>query len=514
MSKRPSVVAPLLAVFVCAFIRPPASAGNRTELRGMLRAARRYADEDALRTKEPEVRLLLAIAEEQYRAGVAEDARATLAAATAAVRGGGPCPVSGILVEAARVQWEVGSVAESSATMKAVLAAGLAAERKSRRECLESLAELQTDIGNLDGAMATAALTPGARKTEIYGRLAEAFAKAGRLDDAVAAYALTSPLPTEEEKRFFRLSHAPGASRWDAAEAAVAAHPEYADRWFESIAEGAALAGDFKTADKAVARVKAPASYFVETVALSHARHGDIHGALALIDSKLSKDPDGRAMGLLRVAVVQERMGDSAGAAETRSRALKISEKGQPAGHRNRLFLALALEGRGEEALALWKDPERLSPDYAVNELIEEGRVDVALRIAEAVGFGGLEHVAQHNVLAAYARKGDLAGLDRAFSSGVSGVVVQRDEWLEAVAETQARTGDMDAALKTLARLDDGPFTRRPSAVEHIAEAQTRWLEWSSPPDWIVSLRFPDEKARAWLGAARGMRLHQELLRR
>lgn len=479
----------------------------------MLRAARRYADEDARRAKSADIHLYLRIAEEQYRAGLVQDARATLSVATGSVRQEGDCPVSSLLVSMARVQWQTGGVAEASATMKTVLADGVKAPRLKRRQCLEGLAVLQEEIGDLDGAIATAALFPGARKTSLYPRLANDLARNGRLDAAVAIYALSSPLPTDEEKAEFRLRHRPGASRWDAAESLAKRDPRRGRFEFSAIAEEAALSGDSAEADKALARVVEPDSYLLGGLALSRARHGDISGAIAFADSKLAKDPDGHSMALIRIAVVQARAGDDAAAEATRKRALEISSKTRPDSHLHRTFLVLAQSGRVEEALALRREKPGVSADFAVNELFEEGDSEAALKIVEDVGFDSMEAVAVHGALNAYIRKGDFTAAIKALTGSAKVASIDRDEWLAVIAEAQARAGDMRGALETVRRLEDGPFTRRPIAIERVAQGQMESLEWSQAPDWIAGLQYPDEKARAWLGAAKGMRLHEEILR-
>lgn len=498
-----------LSVLCALVIVGASSAAENGEIRAMLKAARRYADEDARLKKEPDLRLLYDISVEQYRSGDVVEARETFSATTAAVRGGNDCPVSGYLTGIAKVQWETGGIAEASATMKAVLAAGIAADRKAKEECLKPLAELQLEIGDVDGALATAELIPSARKTDLYPAIAARLARDGRLDDAVAAYARSSPLPTEDEKRLYRLGADP-AGRWpEWISAMKKVDPRLVAQHFHYVAREAALAGDFKTADAAVKAANRGDVYMWEEVALGHARHGDIPGALRIIDSRLAGDPDAQGMALLRLAEMPSRAGDPPRAA-IRARGLAASAKGQKEGDANRRLVSLALENRFDEAAELIGREHSASAGFAVEELCRRGRTTDALELVDAVGFHSImdSHIAVDDVLTAYAERGDFDKLNKALSDHPSGEYL--DKWLPAVAEGQARRGDIRGALRTVLLVREDAFAGRRGIYEAVAQAQMESAVLPLPPDWIGGLVYSDEKARAWLGAARGARLERE----
>lgn len=496
----------VLAALAVLAALPAASSSWNGDIRAMLRAARMYADEDGRRTKEPDAGLLLAIAEEQYRAGDAERARDT---ARAAIAGSleGPCPVSNRLLGMARVQWETGGVAEASATMKAVMDAGLAADRKAKEECLRPLAELQADLGDMEGALATAALIPGARKTDVYPNIAAAFARQARWDEAVSAAALASPMKGDFS-HYTIMARRAGAGDWAAAGAAMKKVDGRTDGFYSYAAIEAAMAGDFDEAMKIAKSVRRRDFHLWWKISLAMAKHGRAAEAVRLISSKLSKDPDGRAMALIHVSDAQEKSGDAAGAEKTRTLALEASAKGQPEGHLNRRLLVLAHQGRFEEIAAIRKPGDRLG--WTIKDLCQEGRVDAAIKLADMIGFEFLEHDAAEPVIRARIRRGDVAAALANVAAMGRSAVSQRERLLHEIAREQARHGDIPGALATVDLLDPTFEWERPAAIEAVAQAQAASAYFPDPPGWIAALRYPEEKARAWLGAARGTRLWEE----
>lgn len=492
----------LLAIL---FLSPLRASSGESEIRSMLRAARRYADEAG--RKEPDAKLLLSISEEQYRAGDAENARATLLVATRTLSShGGPCPESNWLVEIARVQWESGGIAEASATMRTVRDAGIRAERKVKEECLERLGELQADIGDMEGALATASLIPGARKSDLYPRIAQAFGRQARWKEAAEAAGLATPMKGDPAY-YEAMARRANAGSWREAGAIMEKiDGRGSDGFYEYAAIAAAQAGDLDEAMKIARSVKRPGFFLWWKISTAMASHGRAAEAIRLVSSKLSKDPDGRGMALIHIADAQEQSGDRAGAERTRLQALEASAKGQPEGHLNRRIHILADQGRFDEIASIRKD--RLS--WLIKDLCQEGGLDAAITLAGMVGMDGMESVAAAAVIRAQIRKGDAAAALKSLEAAKNSNVYDREGLVREIAVLQAGQGDIPGALATVALLDATFAWTRPAALEAVAQAQTAAAELPEPPLWIPSLRDADEKARAWLGAARGMRLREE----
>lgn len=476
------------------------------DVRAMLRAARLYADEDGRQAKEPDADLLLSIADEQYRAGDAEGARDTVRAATG-IHVEGACPISNRLLRMARVQWETGGVAEASATMKAVFDAGVRADRKEKEECLLPLAELRSDLGDMEGALATASLIPGARKTDLYPHIAAAFARQARWDEAVSAVALASPMKGDFAY-YTVMARRAGAGHWSEAGAAMKKVDDRTDGFYSYAAIEAAAAGNIDEAMKIAKSVKRPDFHLWWKITTAMANHGRSAEAIRLASSKLSKNPDGQAMALIHIADAQEQSGDAAGAERTRLRALEVSAKGQPEGHMNRRLLVLAHQGRFDEIAAIRKGGDRLG--WTIKDLCAEGRVDAAIRLADMVGMAVLEHDAAEPVIRAQIHKGDVAAALKSVDSIGRSAVWQHGRLLHEIAVEQARQGDIPGALATVRRLDATFPGEQSAAIEAVAQAQAASAYFPRPPGWIAGLQNADEKARAWLGSARGMRLWAE----
>lgn len=472
----------------------------------MLRAARLYADEDGRQTKEPDAGLLLSIAEEQYRAGDAEGARDTVRVVTS-IHSEGACPISNSLIRIARVQWETGGVAEASATMTTAFNAGLSADRKNKEECLLPLAELQSDLGDMEGSLATAALIPGARKTDLYPHIAAAFARQARWTEAVSAARLAEPMKGDFSY-YTVMARRAGGGHWSEAAAAMEKIDGRTDGFNGYAAIEAALAGSFDEAMKIAKSVKRPDFHLWWKISLALAQHGRSADAIRLVSSKLSKDPDGHAMALIHIADAQEQAGDVAGAGRTRQRALEISAKGQEGGHMNRRLLVLAQQGRFDEIAAIRKGGDRLG--WTIKDLCEEGRVDAAIKLADMAGMDVLEHDAAEAVILAQIHKGDVAAALKNIEIIGPSAVWQRGTLLQALSVEQARQGDIQGALATVRRMDVTFAGEHLAALEAVAQAQTQTAWFPRPPGWIAGLAHADEKARAWLGAARGMRLWEE----
>lgn len=476
--------APLLAALALLIFPARARAYEDPDIQAMLRAARSCADADARTTKEPDAGLYLDIAAEQYRAGDAVGARASAGAAYA-VHPEGECPNVHSRILMARVQWESGGIAEASATMKAVLDAGLQADRKVKEECLLPLAELQSDLGDMEAALATAALIPSARKTDLFPHIAENFARHGRWSEAAAAADLAAPYKGDG-------THYREMARGDAVrdDAYAAIH--------------AAVAGNVDEALKIARTVKRPDFHLWWKITSAMAAHGRSAEAVKLAASKLSKDPDGHAMALIHIADAQEQSGDGTGAERTRALALPISAKGQKEGHVNRRVLILAHQGRFNEAIA---EAGGGTLNYTIKTLCEDGRGEAGIKLAGMIDPRILEPETAERVVRAMIEKGDVAAALKSIATNESVGWGGRRDLLPLIAEEQGRRGDIAGALKTVGLMDASVFSPRPAAIEAMAQAHAVTGLFPRPAVWISALEHDDEKARAWLGAARGRRL-------
>ncbi len=495
----------LLAVLFAA--ASPALADD-AEVRSMLRAARRYADEAG--RKEPDAGLLLSIAKEQYRAGDAENARATVLVATGTFGSHeGPCPSSNLLVGIARVQWETGGIAEASATMRTVLDAGVRADRKEKEQCLEKLGELQADLGDMEGALTTASLIPGARKTDLYPHIAAAFGRQARWKEAAMAAGLAAPMKGDYAY-YEAMARRANAGGWREAAAVMKEIGELSDGFYEYAAISAAQAGDLDEAVKIARNVKKPAFHLWWKVSLALAQHGRAAEAIRLVSSKLAKDPNGQGMALIHIADAQEQAGDATGAERTRAQSLEVSAKGDPSAHHNQRLLILAQQGRFDELASIRND----DMGWLIKMLCQNGRLDAAIKLGGMAYMVVLDGRAAEEVVLAQVRKGDVRAALKTLASMGPYPKADREKLLHEIAVAQARQGDMAGALATIGLLRPTFNWTRPAAIEAVAEAQMASADFPEPPGWIAGLPDADEKARAWLGAARGMRLWEEASRR
>lgn len=468
----------LLAMLALLAFPTSARALDEANMKAMLRAARSYADADGRETKEPDAGLYLDIAAEQYRAGDAAGARETARFAQA-IRREGDCPDSSQLTYLARAQWEAGGIAEASATMKAVLDAGIKADRKAKEECLLSLSKLKSDLGDMEGALATAALIPSARKTDLFPHIAEDFARQSRWSEAAAAADMAEP--SKGNGAYYRAMDKSGGA---------------------ASAVERALAGSADEALKLAKSSRGTDFYDWMRITSALAAHGRVADAIRTAFSKLSKNPDGHAAVLIKIANAQELSGDRLGAEKTLDQAMAISAKGQPEAHRTRGVLILAQRGQFDQIKGLGARLDDYS--WAIKDLFEAGRTDAALALVKLAGMEFIDPVAGAQAVDAYVRKGDTAAALKNLEV-IGRRIYHYDELLRDIAVEQMSQGDIAGALATASRLDTAFHTLKPLAIEAMAESQ------ASTPVWASRLLRADEKARAWLGAARGMRLRREV---
>lgn len=508
----------LLLPFLAGAPAGAAETLGREDCRGLLRAARRLADAIDAGAGSPAVGLIGRIAEEQYRAGDAEGARDGARVVREEFERRGDCGYYSSMEGLARAQRETGNILEASATLKVVLDVGRGLPKNDRERCLGPLAVLRAEEGDPSGAKALAAEIPGIRKTDVLPKIAVILARQGRLDEAVAL--ADSVNPTWGNSAVWEvLSVQMEGPRW---KEAVATNErlgfDSADRLLESAAVQAALGGDFARAENLATRVKKreDALFAWSRIAAARARHGDVSGGFKTARARLDGHPYRLAAALMEIAEIQRRAGDVDGAGKTRDAAVQACAKCDAEVRIRHQLPALAREARKEEFLALAKGlpPGRdWTLAETVKELAEAGDVEAAAWVAglmDADGgnrenvekaFGALAH--------AQARRGDAAGALRSMEAMGRAAVGQREELLRLMAVEQARRGDLRGALRTAEELDDD-LGARPLVLEAIAQAEIEAQDWPRAPAWIGGLADPEEKARVWLGAARGLRLRNE----
>lgn len=465
----------------------------------MLRAARRHAEKAS-----GSLELLKAIADEQYRAGDVPGGNDTARAVEEALKDK-PCALAKALATLAEARWGAGLRAQAEATIKEALEAGRKTARDERARCLEPLALAQGRLGDFEGALATVAEMPGARDGDLFPYLSKMMAEHGRYDEAVALSDKANALYGDWGiQQALALQAAYGDWRTAAAEERRIFGPRESHLLADA-AVAAAEAGDFERAE-AIAASTGPSVRAGFAVALAH--HGRIADAVRLATSNLAGNHGATAMQLIRIADIAESSGDRKEAARILDLAMAESAKApERGGHANRRLLILVRQGKMDEALHEVKTSG--SAGWLTEDLARAGLISEALQAAELIDLGSLD------------RDGGGRGLD-------------------ALAEAQLLTEDIDGARATLKKHRYsvyGPMQRRMAAalarrgrplealafiaeqplfrerdaalVELIAQEEARSADWMWQPLWFGRLTTPDEKARAWLGAARGIRLRR-----
>ncbi|UPT74258.1 MAG: tetratricopeptide repeat protein [Elusimicrobiota bacterium] len=388
-----------LVLFSCCL---RAAAADLGAVRAMLRLARREADVAAKKTREADSRLLLEIAREQYLAGDPSGARDSLRAATIEISTAGPCPLVHFQAVAARAQWESGNIAEASATLKALAAAGQNAARIEKRECLLPLVELQVAFGDIDGAYATAEIIPGARKTKAYPQIAEALARQDRWDEAVSV--ISKAGPTEGDPAVYAIMRSRAAAgQWKEAAAVVSSIDADLDNFYSSIAVDAAKAGDVARGLEIMKKVRKPDEYAWAEIGQVLGRLGKFEEAIRLLSKNLARSPDRLAKELMVISDLQSRTGYPDEAKRTMKIAISVSAKGDPQAHAGRLLYADAVQERLDGPL-LKAAPVEIS--WVVRELCHYGRCFTAIKLIRKKGIRGLDIVPTLDVVRELIRRG------------------------------------------------------------------------------------------------------------
>lgn len=505
----------VLPFFLCCEPALASQSLGYGDARSYLKAARRNADQIAKSTDSTGISLIGRIAQEQYRAGDHEGALDGARVVLELFHRRGDCAEHPSLTGLAKAQWENGNFAEASGTMKALLEAGRSLDRKTREYCLGPLAVLQAELGNLEAAKAIAAEIPGVRKSDILPDIAILMARRGLMEEAVAL--ADSASPTWGDRAIHEvISIRMEGTQWKEA-GAVREKLGFrsTDNLLSWAAVKAALGGDFERAIILVGKVKDrdEALFAWGSIVISRARHGSVTDGVKEAKARLAAHPHRLAGALMEIARIQRQAGDSAGSEQTRMAALQACAKCDPEYLIRHQLPWLARSGRKEDFLSL-AEGLKFGKDSSFSEtsqdLAKTGDMDAAAWVAGMVREGEYSEKTYAALASAQIRHGDLPAALLSVEAMGGSAFGERVELLRRIVVEQARRDDIRGALETVDRLDSDIYWERHGALEEIAQVQMEAEDFPSAPAWISGLKDPEEKAHAWLGAARGLRLRGE----
>lgn len=262
------------------------------------------------------------------------------------------------------------------------------------------------------------------------------------------------------------------------------------------------------------------AEWTFTTIATLQAKAGDTQGALVTAEGIRFRF---RTHALTKIALVQAARGDTPGARETLQRALESAEAVQDEPQvQSYALLSVGRAQRkvGEQARARLTLQRAIQAatriDYAHSKAVaiaeigeaqaESGdaanarlTLTLALQAADALRGhpGGLWWDALGKIAQSQARAGDIEGALRTLKAITGFAPLDKEDALIVIAKVQAERGDIKGAIQTAAS--------DPWALRAVASTQAKAGDVAGVLSWAANVNSPDAKAFGLLGAAEGI---------